>query len=125
MVLMRSVLSSIYVVVLQNSIIQQRLGIHSLNSPSKNQHRNLFFRKLSLNRRKKPKGHIFRQNVLPPFCEKALKTSVHVRMQDNDNNRNKYVTIEGQCEENPFQDAIICGNIDEWKVVEGYSDYAR
>jgi hypothetical protein len=79
-VLMRSVLSSIYVVVLQNSQVfvlplfiqphrAQRLGIHSLNSPSKNFdteiYLNLFFRKLSflLNRRKKPKGHIFRQNV--------------------------------------------------------------
>ena len=37
-------------------------------------------------------------------------------MQDNDNNMNKYVTLEGLaklCEADPFQCAIICGDIDE------------
>ena len=41
-------------------------------------------------------------------------------MQDNDNNRNKYVTLEGLaklCEADPFQCAIMCRNVDEMGVV--------
>ena len=42
-------------------------------------------------------------------------------MQDSDNNRNKYVTLEGLaklCEADPFQCAIMCRNVDEMGVVE-------
>ena len=42
-------------------------------------------------------------------------------MQASDNNRNKYVTLEGftkTCEENPLQGAIMCRNVDEMGVVE-------
>ena len=47
---------------------------------------------------------------------KRSRPYIRVRMQANDNNRNKYVTLEGLaklCEENPFQGAIILRNIDE------------
>ena len=52
---------------------------------------------------------------------KRLIPQIRVRMQDNDNNRNKYVTLEGLaklCEENPLQGAIMCRNVDEMGVVE-------
>ena len=47
---------------------------------------------------------------------KRLIPKIRVRMQDNDNNRNKYVTLEGLaklCEADPFQCAILCRNVDE------------
>ena len=57
----------------------------------------------------------------PHFLRKRLIPQIRVRMQANDNNRNKYVTLEGLaklCEENPFQCAIMCRNVDEMGVVE-------
>ena len=56
------------------------------------------------------------QFCYPHFVRKRLIPQIHVRTQANDKHMNKYVTLEGLaklCEENPFQGAIICGNIDE------------
>ena len=77
---------------------------------------------------KKPKGVHFSPKrtkgvhfCYPHFVRKRLIPQIRVRTQDNDNNRNKYVTLEGLaklCEENPFQCAIMCRNVDEMGVVE-------
>ena len=91
---------------------------------------------------KKPKGVHFSPKrtkgvhfCYPHFVRKRLIPQIYVRTQANDNNRNKYVTLEGfakLCEENPLQGAIMCRNIDEMEggcwlkfVTKTCSDYAR
>jgi hypothetical protein len=57
----------------------------------------------------------------PNFVRRRWRPQIHVRMQDNDNNGNKHVTLEGLaklCEADPFQCAIMCRNVDEMGVVE-------
>ena len=75
------------------------------------------------NKEKKTKGAHFSPKrtkpahfCYPHFVRKRLIPQIRVRTQDNDNNRNKYVTLEGLpklCEENPFQCEIMCRNVDE------------